>query len=144
MILQYYSEIHDVLQKRLDECSVIIEEYYIHKVNEYKEQMILSSPSTDGGMKEITDITNEHHDQLKHLRLLYDDFLKNAEIEFFDVLKQIRFPMNSQQEEVETPKQPKIVEPRAYFADREESDRSTSAINIETSQNMTSDNEYPS
>jgi len=90
MLVSYYEEIHDVLQKRLDECSDIIEEFYMYMINEYKETMMQGSP-TSQGHRDITQITNEHHEKLKALRLLYDNFLKNAETEFFDVLKAIQF-----------------------------------------------------
>jgi len=42
MLVQYYEEIHDVIQKRLDECSEIIEEYYMVRINEYKDNMMVS------------------------------------------------------------------------------------------------------
>lgn len=88
MLIQYYEEIHDVIQKRLDECSDIIEEYYMVRINEFKDNMLSSSQPQE---KDITAITDEHHERLKKLRLLYDQFLSKTETEFFDVLKQIRF-----------------------------------------------------
>jgi hypothetical protein len=52
MLVSYYEEIHDVIQKRLDECSDIIEEFYMVKINEYKESILMNS---DEGKQ--TDIT---------------------------------------------------------------------------------------
>ena len=86
MLVSYYEEIHDVLQKRLEECSDIIEEFYMHKINEYKEEIVAGSSRSSKSF-DITSITNEHHEQLKALRLQYDNFLQNAETEFFDVLR---------------------------------------------------------
>ena len=43
----------------MDECSDIFEEYYMWKINEFKEN-VLASP--DGkGQQEVTSITEEHH-----------------------------------------------------------------------------------
>lgn len=84
MLVQYYEEIHDVIQKWLDECSDIIEEFYMLRITEYKDNLLSSSQPHE---KDITAITDEHHDKLKALRLLYDNFLIQTETEFFDVLK---------------------------------------------------------
>ncbi len=103
------------------------------KINEYKES-ILTSESVDAKQSDITAITNEHHEQLKALRFLYDNFLKNAELEFFDVLKEIRFPKipNEIPKVSELPQQPSIEPPLLdYVADAENSLRS-SGINIDT------------
>ena len=68
------------------------------------------------------------------LRELYDNFLKNAEVEFFDVLKEIWFPNKSTpvlMSKTGLPSQPQIEQPLDYGADNEHSLRS-SGINIDT------------
>lgn len=136
MLVSYYEEIHDVIQKRLDECSDIIEEFYMVKINEYKESILMNSD--EGKQTDITQITQEHSDKLKLLRLLYDNFLKNAETEFFDVLKHIRCSEGGVEDPVEIVlpdglvQQPQIEPPAGYGADNEHSLRS-SGINIDTS-----------
>ena len=87
-LVQYYEEIHEVLQKRLDECQDIIEEFYMSKVNEFKDNL-LSNPENDK-KTDITEITNEHSEKLSALKSLYDDFLQQAEKEFFLVLDKIK------------------------------------------------------
>ena len=56
------------------------------KINEYKINLINENTIENEKKYDITSITNEHHEQLKALRLLFDNFLKNVETQFFDVL----------------------------------------------------------
>jgi alpha-tubulin suppressor-like RCC1 family protein len=104
MLVTYYEEIHEVLQKRLDECQDIIEEYMTelieNKKTELHQQMeryamgeannINPNKISDSTKNEITRITEDHNEKLQMLRVQYDFFLKNAENEFFNVLKIIK------------------------------------------------------
>ena len=93
------------------------------RINEYKESVMLSGQLQE---RDITAITDEHHEKLKSLRLLFDNFMSNTETEFFDALKQIRFSS-------EQIFQPLKFTETDYGADNENSLRG-SAINIETSE----------
>lgn len=104
MLVSYYEEIHEVLQKRLDECQDIIGEYMTQLIESKKkniqrhmEQLASgdhnhseSSFSTKGSKLDIESITIEHNRRLGQLRDQYEEFLQNAELEFFNVLKNIK------------------------------------------------------
>ncbi|CAI2381149.1 unnamed protein product [Moneuplotes crassus] len=104
MLVAYYEEIHEVLQKRLDECQDIIEEYMTHLIENKKRDLHAKMESytmgedinvdpnkiSDLTKNEITKITEDHNSNLKQLRRQYDEFLKSAEAEFFQVLKMIK------------------------------------------------------
>lgn len=102
------------------------------RITEYKDNLLSSSQPHE---KDITAITDEHHDKLKALRLLYDNFLIQTETEFFDVLKQIWFQAEQNQSSAQVEIMPVNVKQQEadYWADNENSLRS-SGINIETSE----------
>ena len=104
MLINYYEEINDVLQKRLDECQDIIEEYMTHLIETKKKDLQMQmekyamgednqiSPAiiSDTTKNDISGITVDHNNKLKMLREQYDEFLKAAENEFFNVLRMIK------------------------------------------------------
>ena len=104
MLINYYEEIHDVLQKRLDECQDIIEEYMTHLIETKKKDLQMQmeryamgeddqiSPAiiSDSTKNDISGITVDHNNKLKMLREQYDEFLRSAENEFFNVLRMIK------------------------------------------------------
>lgn len=104
MLINYYEEIHDVLQKRLDECQDIIEEYMTHLIESKKRDLQTQmekyamgeddaiSPAliSDATKNDISSITVDHNNKLKMLREQYDEFLGSAESEFFNVLRMIK------------------------------------------------------
>jgi len=112
MLVTYYEEIHEVLQKRLDECQDIIEEYMTHLIENKKKELhqkmesytmgednnINPNSVTVATKNEITQITEDHNEKLKQLREQYDHFLKSAEAEFFDVLKMIKIEPSNEPE----------------------------------------------
>ena len=112
MLIAYYEEIHEVLQKRLDECQDIIEEYMTHLIENKKKELHSKMESYTMGesvdfnpnsfsnatKNEITQITEDHSQKLKMLREQYDEFLKGAENEFFAVLKMIKIQPNASKE----------------------------------------------
>lgn len=104
MLVNYYEEIHDVLQNRLDECQDIIEEYMTYMIENKKKDLhtqmekyamgeetdIDPNMISDNTKNDITSITEDHNSKLRLLREQYDDFLRSAESEFFNVLKMIK------------------------------------------------------
>ena len=104
MLINYYEEIHDVLQNRLDEWQDIIEEYMTYMIENKKKDLHLQmeryamgeetniDPNmiSDNTKNDITSITEDHNNKLKLLREQYDEFLRSAESEFFNVLKLIK------------------------------------------------------
>jgi hypothetical protein len=103
MLVSYYEEIHEVLQKRLDECQDIIEEYMTQlieskkkNVQKHMHNIAYGTGSKDRDIEnnvsnmDIASITKEHNKRLDQLREQYEHFLKNAEGEFFSVLKSVK------------------------------------------------------
>ena len=104
MLVSYYEEIHEVLQKRLDEWQDIIEEYMTQLIESKRKQFQKQMESIALGEGELThdfkftannkidisSITSEHNKRLSQLREQYEEFLKNTEIEFFNVLKAVK------------------------------------------------------
>lgn len=105
MLVSYYEEIHEVLQKRLDECQDIIERYMKELIESKKRNIQKQMENIAFGRRnssrdptvishdnqmDIAGITSEHNKRLSQLREQYEYFLKNAEIEFFNVLKSVK------------------------------------------------------
>ena len=105
MLMNYYEEIHEVLQKRLDECQDIIEEYMTQlieskkkNVQKHMQNLVYDNDGKSNGRTngdksakiDIASITSEHNYRLTQLREQYEEFLKNAEAEFFNVLKSVK------------------------------------------------------
>lgn len=105
MLVSYYEEIHEVLQKRLYECQDIIEEYMTQLIESKKKCLqqhmdsIMSGNDENSqeynhtfknGKIDISSITSEHNMRLTQLREQYEEFLKEAEADFFNVLKSVK------------------------------------------------------
>ncbi|CAI2374245.1 unnamed protein product [Moneuplotes crassus] len=105
MLVSYYEEIHEVLQKRLDECQDIIERYMKELIESKKRNIQKQMENLAFGRRnssrdptimnqdnqmDIGSITSEHNKRLNQLREQYESFLKNAENEFFNVLKSVK------------------------------------------------------
>lgn len=109
MLVNYYEEIHDVLQNRLDECQDIIEEYMTYMIENKKKDLHMQMEKyamgedididpnmiSDNTKNDITSITEDHNSKLRLLREQYDEFLRSAESEFFNVLKMIKLDPKS-------------------------------------------------
>jgi hypothetical protein len=102
MLVSYYEEIHEVLQKRLEECQDIIQEYMTQMIESKKmtfqkqfedgSNKVINSGKSNFSQKNglIDSVTSEHSKRLGQLREQYEEFLKNAENEFFNVLRSVK------------------------------------------------------
>ena len=111
MLVSYYEEIHEVLQKRLEECQDIIEEYMTQLIESKKKNFQKHMQEIAQGKKDdisiinysqkssiIDTVTSEHNRRLTQLRDQYEQFLKNAEGEFFNVLRSVKGGSDSNSE----------------------------------------------
>ncbi len=86
LLKKNYDEKIELIEKNMESFKSHLENYFRKKLQKLKN---LEISNNDCGKIPIVTITNEHHENLKTLRTLYEDKLNQIEKKFFDYLKKI-------------------------------------------------------